>query len=308
MPISPSKPKVIDRRRVLDAPRRREILEDPVVREAREDARPGHHVVHALPQRGRNVRILGKDRHSPTRRHAGRRGQRRVLVDALQDLDVPGLVVGKVVLVVQERAVPLVGRAQSRPCLVQIDAAAADLRRADDRVAVAKSLGHTVDEMRDAARASRRERTRRNQPAGCDDSRAPVRRVEAPRHCGGAGLREQRPAVGAPVAPFVADDAVRVVVVDGADEVAPFADLRAGRELHLIVVVIVPVRHAGLDVGFGSLELGVEDEVHDAADGIRAVGRGTAAGHDLDALDQRRRQDGDVGACRLAVPGPTAGR
>ena len=32
------------------------------------------------------------------------------------------------------------------------EAAAADLRRADDRVAVAEPLGHAVDEMRDAAR------------------------------------------------------------------------------------------------------------------------------------------------------------
>ena len=89
---------------------------------------------------------------------------------------------------------------------------------------------------------------------------------------------------------------------------APFADRRAGRELDLIVAVIVPVRHAGLDVGFGSLELGVEDEVHDAADGIRAVGRGTAAGHDLDALDQRRRQDGDVGGAGLLSRDQAAGR
>ena len=72
-----------------------------------------------------------------------------------------------------------------------------------------------------------------------------------------------------------------------------------------IVLVVARVGDAALDVDLEAGEIGVEHEVHDAAHGIRAIGRRGAAGHDFHALDQRIGQQIDV---ERAAPSWTARR
>ena len=61
-------------------------------------------------------------------------------------------------------------------------------------------------------------------------------------------------------------------------------------------VVVVVVVHAPLAVDLKALEVLLHDEVDHAGDGVRAVGRGGAAGDDFDPLDQPHRNLIEVGS------------
>ena len=76
-----------------------------------------------------------------------------------------------------------------------------------------------------------------------------------------------------------------------------------------VVGVVVVLVEAVLGVEADALEVGVHDEVDDAGDGVRAVDRRGAAGQHVDAVDDRGRDDVDVGGrtCRDR-PGPGGGR
>jgi hypothetical protein len=71
--------------------------------------------------------------------------------------------------------------------------------------------------------------------------------------------------------------------------------------LHVAVVLAMLI-DAGLHIQLHALEVVLHDEVHDAGDGVRTVGRRGAAGQDVHPLDQLRRNLVDVGS-RVRVAG-----
>jgi hypothetical protein len=50
----------------------------------------------------------------------------------------------------------------------------------------------------------------------------------------------------------------------------------------------------------GALVVGLEDDVHHAGDGVRAIGGGGAVRQHLDALDGRERDDAHIDEARAA--------
>ncbi|MNS45706.1 hypothetical protein D3C72_781830 [compost metagenome] len=76
---------------------------------------------------------------------------------------------------------------------------------------------------------------------------------------------------------------------------APVGEGAAGAERHLAGLVVAPARNAAFDAALEPGELAVEDEVDHARDRVRAVGRRSPAGHDVDAGDQLLGQGAGVG-------------
>src|SRR5258705_12528370 len=72
-------------------------------------------------------------------------------------------------------------------------------------------------------------------------------------------------------------------------EVPPIAmgDVVHGEPTADAGVAVIMLVEAGLAIEPDTGEIGVDDEVDDAGDGVRAISRGSAAGQHLDALDQR---------------------
>ena len=62
-----------------------------------------------------------------------------------------------------------------------------------------------------------------------------------------------------------------------------------------LTVAVGVLVEAVLAVEPDTFEIGIHDEVDDARHGVRAVGRGGAAGQHFDALHDGRRDDVDVG-------------
>src|SRR5690242_2113095 len=59
-------------------------------------------------------------------------------------------------------------------------------------------------------------------------------------------------------------------------------------------IAIVVLEESGLPIDTNAVELGVQDEIHDAGDRVRTVDRCGATGEHFDALDERSRHDVDV--------------
>ena len=75
---------------------------------------------------------------------------------------------------------------------------------------------------------------------------------------------------------------------------AQYVATPGGLEVHGAAEIVVGV--AAFDGGLQAGEILVEDEVDHAGHRVRAPGRRGAAGHDVHALDDRRRQGGGVHA------------
>src|SRR6516164_8546101 len=107
----------------------------------------------------------------------------------------------------------------------------------------------------------------------CDGRRAPIAQIsfEVPR------------AVGEVLSHDEGDVFSRAVPV-GAGDGGETRLLEQGVDPGVVVVVVVD---AGGGVDPHALEVIVHDEVHDARDGIRAIGRGGTAGEHVHAIDQR---------------------
>src|SRR5690606_11585507 len=104
---------------------------------------------------------------------------------------------------------------------------------------------------------------------------------------------DQTPAL-VPVLLRVIVDVVLRVGFERADEVAPLADVAAVDGADLPSPAAVRRARARLGVRLEPVELGVQDEVRDAGDGVAAVRRGGAAGYHLDPLDDLLRERVDV--------------
>ncbi len=75
----------------------------------------------------------------------------------------------------------------------------------------------------------------------------------------------------------------------------PVGDVRAKSEVALQRWRVAIFRFAVLDPALGPVVLGIEDKVDDTRNRVRAIGRRSAAGHDLDTLDESLRNDVGIG-------------
>ncbi len=124
----------------------------------------------------------------------------------------------------------------------------------------------------------------------------------------GAGLRPILVAIG----PCRLRNAVAVEIFHRAEEMAASAEQRGAEgKFGLVAGGIAVIRDAGIDVEFEALVALVEHEIDDAGDGIGAIDRRGAAGHDIHPVDQhlRQRVDRDRAVCvgrRQAMRHPAA--
>src|SRR5690606_16883338 len=103
------------------------------------------------------------------------------------------------------------------------------------------------------------------------------------------GVRDHAPVL-VPLVVVPVADAVVLVDVARDDDVRALAKGGAARDRQLVVLAFAAARRAGLQIHLEAFVRRVEYEVDHARHGIRAVrGRG-AAGHGLDALDDRLGQ------------------
>ncbi|MNQ72586.1 hypothetical protein D3C85_872940 [compost metagenome] len=117
-----------------------------------------------------------------------------------------------------------------------------------------------------------------------------------------AGARAASVARQRPGAVFVRQEAVAVGIAEEAGHVAA-AVIGVGAERHRSVelLAVAEARDAVLGVEGQAFKILLEDEVHDAGQGVRTVGRRCAAGHDFNALDQRSRNAVQVDGVGLVV-------
>jgi hypothetical protein len=126
-------------------------------------------------------------------------------------------------------------------------------------------------------------------------------------HRGGEG-RGDRAAAGQgvdapPVRPIEVGDVVGLAALVRAQQVAATAqDLGPAGDAELVAIAVAVGGDAGVGFDLQAGELLVDDEVHDAGHGVRAVDRRGAARDDVDARDQHLRDrvdvDGAVGVGR----------
>ena len=85
-------------------------------------------------------------------------------------------------------------------------------------------------------------------------------------------------------------------VADVAHDRAPApGEIRAGGQAGLVLRGVAAIRLTPGAVDLDTVELALELEIHHPRQRVRAVHRGRAAGDDLDAFDQRRRDDVEIG-------------
>ncbi len=92
-----------------------------------------------------------------------------------------------------------------------------------------------------------------------------------------------------------------VVQRERTDDMELVAELMTARQRELGAAAVMARALAALRVGLEALELGVEQEVHDARDRVGTVRGGRAARHDFDAFHQLIWERGDVNRTESTV-------